>query len=339
MKNLRPVVFGRKRTDHVSHYLRTVLDYKLVRMTYDWLPYGGTLVQKDAQTMAVYGGSDCTLPFFGACHNVLWGPQAVTGTNARPTDRDDRFGTSYETLPGNYGYYMASLAPFYETFELFNPSTAGVYVSIPYKVSWMPGHIPDDAADLASQFANQMGRQVEQVQVSAAGTPALRTMLYRGGVLSEQGLIQTYGLPAVEPISIVYQRTFRVKRTNWRWYLPPGGSCKFRVRRPGLKKMYYSDLARVGDWRYGDFALVILAKPDVSFVGSAIVTNSDTSIMLQQGLGVRRTSTSRSTLYHYVAGRVGFQTNQSRCDSAIAEGAVTYPSIPLGGLTAATSAD
>lgn len=312
-----PLMFRRKNA-HVSSYLDYILDYKLVRMTYDVLPFGWDEVPaRDARMFAIYGGSDCTLPFITNCHRVLWGAAATPGTNARPSDRDEQYQTTYTgaNLLSTNALTLASLAPFYETYEIFNPSNCGMYVTIPYVIKWQRNWQAISSQDLAGGFATQFNTSCEQVQVAATGSPALRTMLYRASALDVVGLIQTYGPAAFDPLNVNQENIYRLIRKKWRWYLPPGKSCKFRMRWQGVRKSYALQFGAAGTYRYGDYAFVIMVKPDLSYqynAGSAV--GVEQLLNLQQGVAIRRTSSSRSSVYSYLQGRVGFQSNQVRLD-------------------------
>jgi len=318
-----PLMFRRKNA-HVSSYLDYILDYKLVRMTYDFLPFGwnaNPAFGRDQRVFAVYGGYDCTLAFLSSCHRVLWGAAAAGGTNARPSDRDFQYQTTFTgaNLLSQNALTLASVAPFYETYEMYNPSTVGIYVTIPYVVKWQRNWQAISSQDLAAQFATQYNTSCEQVQVSATGTPALRTMLYRGSALDVLGLVQTYGPGALDPLNVNAENTYRLIRKKWRWYLPPGKTCKFRIRWQGIRKSYALQFGAQGTYRYGDYALVVMAKPDLAVVSDTTTTIVDENqiVNFQQGIAIRRTSTSRSSVYSYIQGRVGFQSNQTRIDTAL----------------------
>jgi len=342
MKTMLPApMMFRKRGAQVSSFLDYLLDFKLVRMMYDFIPYAWNETPKrDGRAFWIYGGSDTTLPYLCACHKVLWGAAAVAGTNARPSDRDSPYTSSYPgtNLLSAGRLSLASLAPFVETWELFNPSNIGMYVTIPWKIKWKLGFAPEGTTDLAGAYSDAYNTSVEQVQVQADGSPDLRTMLYRGTALNAASLIQTYGPSAMDPLNPKWWNEYRVMKTKYRWYLPPGGKCVFKMRHPGVKKCYVQDWGTVGTFRYGDYALVFVVKPDLSFINYPGGTYEDTSIMLQSGLAVRRSCHSRSTVYSYMQGRVGFMSNENRVDTAIPNQVISAPMKPVAGMVVAGNA-
>jgi hypothetical protein len=140
-------------------------------------------------------------------------------------------------------------------------------------------------------------------------------------------MVENYGIKAFQFSKSRYHNYFRIEKKPWKAYLPPGGVYRFKVRVPGVKQTLASQYDKNGEFRYGDYGLVIVCRGDYAFVKAAGAPDNTHTVQPKQQLAVKRTSTTTSTVSRFSCGRVGFITDAPRADTAIPAGAITKPEV------------
>jgi len=305
----------------LSKYLWAQLDYKLHRVTYDLVGWM-TNTNNDGYTVEMYGTVQGIHVARG--HYYLWGSAAVAGTNARPTNRDEAFGTYHMNSNLNPpNYLMGYIAPYYDHIELMNTCTYGVWVTVPYVVRFGRKAFID--TDLMTTFMEVTNTSSEQVQISDI-TSAYRTMMWRGAVCSNERMLENYGIKQFDFDRFRWGDILRVQKKKWRAYLKPGGVFRFRVRVPGCVRADANKFGAVNEMKHMDYGLVIVCKGDYGFAkdGASAPDRNDV-VMLKQTLAMRRISSSRSVCSEYITGRTGFMADTQRLDGGFPAGTVTRP--------------
>ena len=289
MKGAAKQLFGRATS--LPYMSDLTLHYKLYEVHYDLMgAFAG-----DAYTMVWYGGVDGLRKRKG--HRLLSFGSGPVGTPGHPSNRDGVYWTV--NMVNNNG--MVRILPHYDHYELLNTSLLGMYVSIPYMVHWGKNYVPGDAEDLMTVVATMVGTRNEQIQIAHDGASTV-DMTWHGVSTNQDVHMQAYGSKVIGFDSVRDRQVYRVKNLHgMRWYLPPGKTCRFKVRVPGVSRCDQATLIRPSSFRYMDYGMVFSCKGDFTFTTGG--SSNDAINMSKQYLGVRRTSTSVSVFERMMTGR------------------------------------